>query len=628
MTQNSQTIDAADEVFTPQWGENAPRGARTVLQRILKEGANVPLFMGQTLVNSMRDLGYNDTISAVQEHVDNAVQEGATEIRIYFVVEGGRTKEKRVDVLAYDNGNGMSPNVLRASMAFGGSMYYDNRKTINRYGVGMKAAGLSMGPELDVWSWQEPGAYYSMILDLEDISNDKANVVYLPEATLAKSLPPEVVRIMTWPMSYPKNANESQELFAADADELQKKLGAHGTVIYIPNCDRVTNKEKTLVDRAVEEMSRVYRRQIANKGLRLYVNNRRVEPFDPTYSMPTARHTRVEGLTEKCSRLVQSWPVAIPEREQSTTTHEAKVRLFFLPIADWDRLPRKIQKNDLKVFDTSGISFMRNDREVHLGTVAAIVGKRGTRDSWWRLEVDFPATLDEAFGVAVNKQGVRPKGYVCEAIKKVIRDDLGYVRKQVDQYWGQKVTAESQTKMTEAERRANEAEALQATLLPQPMPQTPEEAQAIEQNLRQLASDYKLDGETDDAAFERLQRSRYLTHYIHNEDAAFYRVDYRLGKVILTINRAHPFFEKLYKPLGTISKAIGEDTGDEYEVGLDPETVQSGSDALVTLQLLLLSLGRTQAEMILNDKSGELQQTFDRLRRQWSINLATQLLFQ
>jgi hypothetical protein len=70
--------------FSPQWGENAPKGGKAVLGRILKDGAKVPLFLGQTLVKSLRDLGYNSTTSAVCEHVDNAIQWGATEGRVYF----------------------------------------------------------------------------------------------------------------------------------------------------------------------------------------------------------------------------------------------------------------------------------------------------------------------------------------------------------------------------------------------------------------------------------------------------------------------------------------------------------------------------------------------------------------
>ena len=47
----AEVID--DQEFSPDWGENAPKGGRTVLNRVLKDGAKVPLFLGQTLVRSL-----------------------------------------------------------------------------------------------------------------------------------------------------------------------------------------------------------------------------------------------------------------------------------------------------------------------------------------------------------------------------------------------------------------------------------------------------------------------------------------------------------------------------------------------------------------------------------------------
>ena len=78
------------ETFTPNWAPDAPRGGRAVLTRILKELATVPLFLAQTFVQSLRDVGYNTTTSALEEHVDNAIEAGATEVRVFFHQTGRR----------------------------------------------------------------------------------------------------------------------------------------------------------------------------------------------------------------------------------------------------------------------------------------------------------------------------------------------------------------------------------------------------------------------------------------------------------------------------------------------------------------------------------------------------------
>lgn len=93
---NSPVLDAAngaddaEEKFNPDWAPDAPRGGRAVLTRILKESATVPLFFAQTLVQSLRDVGYNTTTSALCEHVDNAIEAGANVIRVYFRQVGRR----------------------------------------------------------------------------------------------------------------------------------------------------------------------------------------------------------------------------------------------------------------------------------------------------------------------------------------------------------------------------------------------------------------------------------------------------------------------------------------------------------------------------------------------------------
>ena len=110
-----------------------------MLTRILKESATVPLFFAQTLVQSLRDVGYNTTTSALCEHVDNAIEAGATTVRVYFR-QTGRRGAHETDILVYDNGKGMPPNVLKVATSFGGSMSYGNRKGIGRFGMGMKTA--------------------------------------------------------------------------------------------------------------------------------------------------------------------------------------------------------------------------------------------------------------------------------------------------------------------------------------------------------------------------------------------------------------------------------------------------------------------------------------------------------
>ena len=87
-------------------------------------------------------------------------------------------------------------------------------------------------------------------------------------------------------------------------------------------------------------MARIYRRFLKD-GRNLFINNRPIRPFDPTYRMEEAIHASIAEVGEKRSRLVQSWTIPIPVDEDSEVTRDITVRLFILPIETWDQLSQE-----------------------------------------------------------------------------------------------------------------------------------------------------------------------------------------------------------------------------------------------------------------------------------------------
>jgi len=614
----------------PTWGDDAPRGGKAVLNRIIKEKATVPLFFGQTLISSLRDVGYNSTTSALCEHVDNAIQWGATEIRVYFR-QSGKPGAYKTDALVLDNGSGMAPNILRFATSFGGSMVFDNRTGIGRYGMGMKTAALSMCPVMDLYSWQEAGAYYNMILDVEAIGKERANLIELPDPTLMDKLPSDISDMFIKPMSFPDKGE--QTLLVESPDELKERLGNSGTIVYLPSCDRLSSaKARTLCEQAMKEMARVYRRSLA-KGIKLYINNRLVEPFDPTYSMLSARHSKIPEIKVKESRLVFSRVIEIKRSENhkqdpdSVEKAPVTVRLYALPIEDWGSLPLKVRKNDLHLYDDNTISVLRNDREVFIGTIPQIM-KRHSDANWLRIQIDFGGLLDEAFGVAANKQGIRPKDFVLKDLSGVLDAEITALREQIKKFQSEQTVRGHGSRPSAGEMKADEAERRQAKPMPEPAPTTEEEQRQLDENLRTLAVMLKREKETDDEAFERVRTSKYIINFKHDKYWPFYHVDQRFGKIILTINMAHPFYERLYEPLSRAVLVLDTRTAEGAPVVAEesdgePQTFKGAREALVALQLMLLSLARAQSSMALQDP--ERTQTFDLLRKEWSDTYETQL---
>lgn len=607
------------EVLSPNWGPDAPKGGKIVMDRILKEKATVPLFLAQTLIQSLRDVGYNHTTSALCEHVDNAIEGGATEIRVFFRQADVEKKpndggKKRTDVAVYDNGRGMAPAILKVAMSFGGSMSYGNRNGIARFGMGMKTAALSMSPVLEVYSWQEPDAIYSMTLDVEAIGREKGNLIGMPDPTFMAVLPDEIVDLFLKPLSYPTNRAE-QVLAVSNGATLADALGKSGTVVFMPDCDRLHYaKAKTLVDHAIKEMSRVYRRQIG-KGLNLYINNRLVEAFDPTYSMPNARHVRVLDALEvsaKHSNLVVSKSVKIPLSEGAAETAEIMVKIYKLPIEEWGVLSRKSQKNDLHVFDGLTVSILRNDREVYAGTMTNLTTRHSVTN-WYRIQIDFSGLLDEAFGIAANKQGVRLKQFVIEALREAIGEDISSINDGIKRFQSQEAAARFAAKPSTSEARANESDPFQRNTMPS---LTPEEEAQLDANLRGLAVTLRRDGETDDEAFDRVKRSRYIIDLKHDDYWPFYDVKSKFGRIIMTLNTAHPFFAKLYEPLSKLSAPSVE-----ADDSAGPQ--ESNEGPIVALELLLLSLARTQSRMSTSNE--DAAKLLDSMRREWSETYRVQL---
>src|SRR5260370_32042716 len=99
----------------------------------------------------------------------------------------------------------MCPLFQKCNVAgtIGGSMTYNNRKGIGRFGMGMKTAALSMSAIMELYSWQEPNAYYNMTLDVEAIGKERTNTVELPDPTLMNELPDEIADLLTKPMGFP-----------------------------------------------------------------------------------------------------------------------------------------------------------------------------------------------------------------------------------------------------------------------------------------------------------------------------------------------------------------------------------------------------------------------------------------
>ena len=193
---------------------------------------------------------------------------------------------------------------------------------------------------------------------------------------------------------------------------------------------------------------------------------------------------------------------------------------------------------------------------------------------------------------------------------------MSAVREEIRRVQARRAIERAASKATASEARATEADAFQPERLDTPLSR--EAKQQMEENLRGLAVALIREGETAEQAYQRVLSSRFLITYRDDPYWPFYHVEHRFGRVILTVNTAHPFFSQLYKPLREleIKEAVEGENADE-------PLVPSIKGPVVALELLLLSMARAQS--IMSRENEDAAKIFDTFRRAWSDTYRIQL---
>lgn len=327
---------------------------------------------------STRDSGYKSTSSAVAELVDNALQSGATTVRISIEASDAMSgTDLRIQIA--DDGIGMDRHTLIQAMRFGGSGRYNDRSGLGRFGMGLPNASLGQARRVSVYTWQSTASVLTTNLDVDEIAAGDVESI------------PEPVRHKT----------------AADIDRIDTR---HGTTVVWERCDRLDNRRpSTLARKLGASLGRIFRYFIL-KGTTIEINGTAVKPIDPLYLHRDAIHSGARPFQS-------TWACEVYADPQDENSPIGKVEVVFseLPVDAWYDLSND-QKRDLGIANGAGVSIVRGGREVDFGWFFMGTKRRENYDDWWRCEVRFDPLLDEAFGITHTKQQIRPKDFLTEAL--------------------------------------------------------------------------------------------------------------------------------------------------------------------------------------------------------------------
>ena len=457
------------------------------------------LMVPEAFVRGIRDIGYRSNGDAIAELIDNALQAYADRVDVLFGYEGTTSNKKPMQLAVVDNGHGMEAEMIRMAVMWGGTHRENDRRGLGRYGYGLPCSSVSLGRRFTVISHIADGSFRSVTLDLDAITagdyTDASGDIVVPEPVPAE-LPPFVRRHIA--EAYPDGFRS-------------------GTVILVEKLDRLEwTTAQGLRDNLCRQFGVTYHKLRGEAAL--FVDGAFVEPIDPLFLTPGFHLVDLD--TDRSNPFD---PVRIEIRDPESSAYLGAVTLryaWFPPsFGSIDKGRDAVGLNANPRFsilkDYHGLIFSRNGRLIDVQTRTPWTSFINN-DRYIKVEVEFSATLDEAFGVTTSKQQVTVSPLIWDRLREA------GLPKAIEQL-------RNKVKEVKAERRQ---EALS--------PGAGE--QRLSERAMTIAGAMGVAGNDQDQWNLALRVSPYRLEYEHLVGHPFFRVDREHGARTLHLNTAHRFF--------------------------------------------------------------------------------------
>lgn len=379
--------------------------------------------------DALRNTGYKNIESAVSEIIDNSVEAEAKNVFVILSEGISNSGRKVVTEIAFlDNGMGMNTNDLEGCLGIGVTTRR-GRKGMGRFGVGLPQASLYACPEVEVYSWQNGIENCKKVfLDINKVKDGEQTEL---EDPVLCDIPEEYKDFINY-----KTLVEEYD------------FSASGTLVIWKNCDRVTPKTRgPLVEHLEFSIGQKFRYFISQNLCSIRIiclenqeNAVDVYPNDPLFLLPNnyvlcnpaypgkAYIKKQDIELEPCFEPYGDEngvvvPVKYIDRMGNVAESNVIVRFSIVKEKFYDETAIEKGKNP---GDTEfgkkfarrmeGISVVRANREIDFREFDFYDNLNKPQHRWWGCEIRFMPELDEAFGVANNKQYVELKSIDPEDI--------------------------------------------------------------------------------------------------------------------------------------------------------------------------------------------------------------------
>ncbi|KJG30963.1 ATP-binding protein [Photobacterium angustum] len=538
----------------------------------------------ETVIESLRDNGYNNTAYALAELIDNSLQATASRVEVGFIEEQSSTRRNYTvsEISLWDNGVGMNPETLRIAMQFGGGTHRKDAKGMGKFGMGLPNSSISQCRRVEVWSWQNGSEPHYTYLDVDEMKTGQLEEVPLPVAM-------------------PIPAKFEKAFFT--------KRPESGTLIIWSKLDRLSWKTGKSIYRHCEHLvGRMYRNFISNDNIKIESITYRKsgddqldvyerETFkanDPMYlkkntSLPELPGSyKGEAFFEKVDEEVISVEYidenGEPKRDDVTITTSMVKK----------NIANRILKETVgRLGGTAwgkhcgknvGVSIIRANRELVLRDSFLTSALRESKGRFIGIEVSFPPTLDAVFGVTNNKQdAIKLIPYEIKNIstqagfdseQEYLRDleensdsllqvlkVVGAIKKHVTDLTKKLETINVEGKAVKGEQPKTASEgaaskATQGSAHRDSHGHKQKDEQPKELNKKDVIDHLKTaGGMTEKEAEEKAERliltgNRFLIEDVARDSEAFFDVSTSKGLTLVLFNTNHVFYKKLVSKLG------------------------------------------------------------------------------
>ena len=352
-----------------------------------------------SLIESMSDIGYSLS-TALADLIDNCITAGATTIR---VIADAREPDLRVGIL--DNGVGMNQADLLEAMRLGSRSPLEERahSDLGRFGLGLKTASFSQCRALTVVT-RDGGSTACARWDLDHVAASGGWLVEVIDDTASipcVELLGDTGTLVVW-----------EKLKAGSGDDTSL---------------RHTDDFVRQLDEARSHLELVFHRFLQGEPghprIRISLNNRPLEPYDPFYSNHPAT---IAGPTERI-KVAHEYVLVQP----FTLPHHGKVTP-----KEWERHagPEGYIKNQ-------GFYVYRERRLIIHGTWLGLA-RQTELTKLARVRIEMPNSLDAAWKIDIKKASAQLPPAVRERLRRII-EPMGAASKRVYTTRGRRLIEEN-----------------------------------------------------------------------------------------------------------------------------------------------------------------------------------------